>query len=179
MSSSRIAARYAKPILELAGERNVLEKVKEDMDNFSSLYAESREFYLMLNSPVIPANRKAQVLKKIFDGKVNELTLRSFETITKKNRGNILGEIASEFLIQYNELKGVQKVSVTSSSKLSEEQLKNFQKVAKDISGKEPVFTEHVDPSLIGGYILKVGDKQIDQSISSRLKDIKLKLQTK
>ena len=69
MSLSRIAARYAKPILDLANERKVLEEVKEDMANFSDLYTKNREFNLMLNSPVIPELRKAENPKKYIQRK--------------------------------------------------------------------------------------------------------------
>ncbi|MEM6830318.1 MAG: ATP synthase F1 subunit delta [Bacteroidota bacterium] len=179
MSSTRIAARYAKPILELAVEKSILEEVKEDMENLSNLYKNNRDLYLMLHSPIIPNLKKVEVIKAIFKGKVNDLTLQSFETILRKNRGNILGAISNEFLHQYNEMKGLQEVSVTSGVQLSKSQLENFEKVARRISGKEPVMTAHVDPDIIGGFILKVGDKQIDQSLSSKLKDVKLKLQMK
>jgi len=179
MSVSRIAARYAKPILELAVEKNVLEDVKQDMQNFTALYHENRDFFLMLNSPIIPHLRKAEILRGIFKGKVNDLTLQSVDIIARKNRGNMLGAIADEFLEQYNRLKGLQNVSITSSIKLSSDQLKSIEKISKDLTGKDPVIEEHIDPEIIGGYILKVGDKQIDQSVSGRLKDIKLKLQTK
>ncbi|MEO1256666.1 MAG: ATP synthase F1 subunit delta [Bacteroidota bacterium] len=175
MSNGRIAARYAKPILELAEEKNVLDEVKEDMQSFATLCEESRDFVLMLKSPIIPHLRKAEILKKTFDGKMNDLTLQAFYTITKKNRENVLDEIATEFMRQYNAIKGMEKVEVTTSGPLSGDQKKAFEKMATKITGKKPVLSEHLDPEIIGGYILKAGDRQIDQSVSGRLKDVKLK----
>ncbi len=178
-TSSRIASRYAKPILELAEEKNVLENVKEDMAGFAAICKESKEFLLMLKSPIIPHLRKADILKKTFKGKMNELTLQAFDLITRKNRESILGEVANEFLKMYNKRKGLQVVTVTSSIKLSDDQLKEFEKLANKVTGMKPILEEVVDPEIIGGYLLKVEDKQIDQSVSGQLKDIKLKLQTK
>ena len=178
MSASRIASRYAKPILELAQEKKVLENVKDDMASFVSVCEESQGFALMLKSPIIPHLRKAQILATAFKGKMNDLTLQAFDLITRKNRESILADIAQEFLHLYNIEKGLQEVSVTSSTTLSADQKAEFEKLAKKITGKEPLLEEIVDAEIIGGYLLKVGDKQIDQSVSGQLKEIKLKLQT-
>ncbi len=179
MSASRIASRYAKPIIELAEEKNVLDDVKEDMTGFAAICKESKDFLLMLKSPIIPHLRKAEILKKAFKGKMNDLTLQAFDLITRKNRESILGDVAEEFLHMYNIRKGLQAVTVTSSIKLSDDQRKEFEKLAKKITGKKPIVEEVIDPEIIGGYLLKVEDKQIDQSVSGQLKNIKLKLQTK
>lgn len=179
MSASRIASRYAKPILELAEEKKVLDKVKDDMEGFAGICKENRDFELMLKSPIIPHLRKADILAKMFKGKMNALTLQAFDLITRKSREGILGEVAEEFLHLYNIKKGLQEVSVTSSTKLDAGQRKEFEKLAKKITGKEPILEEQVDADIIGGYVLKVGDRQIDQSVSGQLKNIKLKLQTK
>ena len=179
MSVSRIASRYAKPILELAEEKNVLEEVKADMEGFFNLCKESRDFTLMLKSPIIPHLTKANILKNTFSGKVNELTLQAFDTITRKNREDLLGDIAKEFLNQYNQRKGLEEVSITSSVKLDAEHIKGIETIAKEITGKTPLLEETIDPSIIGGYILKAGDKRIDQSVSGQLKNIRLKLKTK
>lgn len=178
MSNSRIASRYAKPILELAEEKKVLESVKEDMTSFVNICVESKDFSLMLKSPIIPHLKKAQILNELFKGKMNDLTLQAFSLITRKNRENLLSEIAEEFLHLYNVNKGLQEVKVTSSTKLSAEQKAEFEKLARKITGKTPLLEEVVDPEIIGGYLLKVEDRQIDQSVSGQLKDIKLKLQT-
>ncbi len=179
MSVSRIAARYAKPILELAEQKKVLEAVKEDMEGFVALCEQSRDFVLMLKSPIIPHLTKASILRKAFEGKVNDLTLQSFDLITRKNREAFLEDVAKEFLLQYNVRNGLQNVSVTSSIKLDADHMKGFEEIARKITGKTPVMHHNVDPDIIGGYIIKAGDKQIDQSVSGQLKNIKLKLQTK
>ncbi|MBC6399493.1 MAG: ATP synthase F1 subunit delta [Ekhidna sp.] len=175
MSDERVAARYAKPFLALAEEKKVLENVKKDMDSFLSICKENREFSLMLKSPIIPYFKKANILKKAFEGKYNDLTIQAFDLITRKNRENVLQSIADEFVHLYNIKKGITEVSVTTTFRLDAETKRSFEKLAKDITGKEPAISEVVDPEILGGYILKLGDKQIDDSVKGQLNNLKLK----
>ena len=175
MSVGRIAIRYATPIIELAEEKKLLDKVKADMESFVSVCSENRDFSLMLKSPIIPHQRKADILKKVFGGKVNDLTLQAFEIITRKNREDLLENIAEEFLHLYNVKMGLEEVSVTTSFELDAGMRKAFEKLAKDVTGKDPILKEKVDPEILGGYILKLGDRQIDESVSGQLKELKLK----
>lgn len=177
MALSRIAVRYAKPLLELAEEKNVLEAVKADMLNFSELCASNRDFLNMLKSPIISHYKKAAILKKIFDHKVDSLTATFFEVVAKKNREMYLPEIAKEFVLLYNEKMGYQEATVTTTVKLDAEMRKTFEKLVSDITGKKPLLTEKQDPALLGGYLLKLGDRQIDESIMGHLNDLKLKFQ--
>ncbi|MEQ6168060.1 MULTISPECIES: ATP synthase F1 subunit delta [unclassified Ekhidna] len=179
MSVSRIAVRYATPILELAEEKKVLDNVKDDMESFVAVCEESRDFALMLKSPIIAHQKKAEILKKVFSGKVNELTLQAFDIITRKSRENLLEDIAAEFLHLYNVKKGLAEVSVTTSFELDDEMKKAFEKLSKEITGKEPLLSEKVDPEIVGGYILRMGDQQLDESVSGQLKDLKLKFSKK
>lgn len=179
MSNARIAHRYAKPLFELAEEHKVLDKVKEDMDGFAKLCEENRDFLLMLRSPIIPHLRKAEILSKIFKGKSNKLTLAAFEIITRKNRENLLPEIAAEFILEYNEKMGYQDAVVTTTYPIDAKTKKAFEKIVTDITGSKPVLTEEINSEIIGGFVLRMGDKQMDRSISSDLKEIKLKFNKK
>lgn len=175
MSSKRIAVRYAAPLLELAEEQSILDKVAGDIKGFLSLYEGNRDFKLMLASPIIPHLKKAGILTQLFEGKVEALTLRFFQIVAKKNREDILGEIASEFVRLYNEHRGLQEATVTTAFELDSSLRKSFEKVVKDLSGKEPLLNEKVDPSLIGGYTLQMGDRKLDDSVSGQLRSLKLK----
>jgi len=179
MSVQRIANRYAKPLLELAEEKKVLEQVKEDMDGFSALCKENREFLLMLRSPIIPHLKKAEILNSIFKGKANDLTLAAFDIITRKNRENLLAEIANEFILLYNAKMGYQEATVTTTFRIDDQLRSSFQDIVKNVTGNKAVLNEEIDKSILGGYILRMGDKQLDESISSHLKEIKLKFTKK
>jgi len=175
MSAGRIAHRYAKPLLELAEEHKVLDQVKEDMEGFVSLCEENRDFLLMLRSPIIPHLKKAEILKSVFDGKANKLTMSAFDIITRKNRENLLAEISEEFVRLYNVKMGYQEATVTTTFPIDDGMRSSFENIVKSVTGNKAVINEEVDASIIGGYILRMGDKQLDESISSHLKEIKLK----
>ena len=96
--------------------------------------------------------------------------------ITNKNRESILPAIAKEFINLYKDYKGIQKADITSAIALNAEQKKTVTGIVKDYTGKEVELTEHIDESLIGGFILRVGDQQIDDSIRRKLNDLKVTL---
>ncbi|MFY0650490.1 MAG: ATP synthase F1 subunit delta [Cyclobacteriaceae bacterium] len=175
MSVTRIASRYAKPLLELANEKGSLEAVAKDMNEFIALCQENRDFVLMLKNPIISHLTKLSILKKIYTGKVNELTLSIFEILSKKNREMYLPEIAKEFHRQYNVFKYITEASITTVVPLTAELRKEVNTLVKKVTGQEVELTEKVDPEIIGGFVLKVGDRQIDDSISSKLNELKLK----
>ncbi|MBV6643882.1 MAG: ATP synthase F1 subunit delta [Cyclobacteriaceae bacterium] len=177
MSTGRIATRYARPLLELAEEKKVLDGVKADMELFSSICTSNRDFLLLLKSPIIAHLKKAEVLKAVFKGKVNELTMSVFDLISRKNRESVLPEVATEFVRLYNEKMGFQQATVTTTFALDASLRKSFEKLVKDVTGKKPVLKEQVDENIIGGYTLQLDDRQIDESISGSIRDIKLKFQ--
>jgi len=177
MSISRIAIRYSKPLLDLAEDTKVLDAVHKDMVNFNTVCNESRDFVLMLKSPIIPHLRKADILKKIFGSKVNPLTSSFLDIVARKNREQFLPEIAKEFIVLYNTKMGYQEATVTTTIALDADTRKSFEKLVGDISGKKPILKEKVNPDLIGGYVLKLADQQIDESISSHMSELRLKFQ--
>ena len=175
MSEYRIASRYAKSLLDLADEKGVLEDVNKDMLMFSGLASENRDLVLMLKSPVVAHDKKLAVLNKVFTGKVNELTLAIFQILTKKHREAYLPAIATEFHHQYNVRKGIEEATVTTTFALDAALRKEFEGIVTKISGKKVELTEKVDEKIIGGFVLKIGDRQIDDSLSSKLSALKLK----
>ncbi|HQQ96258.1 MAG TPA: ATP synthase F1 subunit delta [Cyclobacteriaceae bacterium] len=176
MADSRVASRYVKSLLGLAVEKGVLEEVHKDMNLFTSLCRENRAFTMMLRSPVIRHEKKKAVLDKIFAGKVNALTLAIIDIITRKNREPILPAIAAEFHNAYNEYKGIGEAQVTTTIAMDKELRASLESIVKKLSNKQQVeIKEQIDPSLIGGFVLHVGDRQIDASVKGKLKVLSLK----
>lgn len=176
MADNRVASRYVKSLLGLAVEQNAIEEVHKDMLMFDRICKENKAFVIMLKSPVIRHEKKRDILLKIFKGKVHKLTLAIMETITRKNREPLLPSIASEFHNAYNEFKGIRKALVTTPFPMDKALRTEIEKVVKKISDVKHVeIEEKVDESLIGGFILNVGDRQIDSSIKSKLEKLKLK----
>jgi F-type H+-transporting ATPase subunit delta len=176
MASSRVASRYVKSLLELAVEQKALEEIHKDMLMFSATLRNSNELVLMLRSPIIPHEKKRTILEKLLKGKVHRLTLSVVDILTRKNREPLLPEIVHEFHNAYNEHKGVGKANVTTPVQLDASTRKRVEEMAKKLSGKSIIeLEEKVDKELIGGFVLNVGDRQIDASLKSRLKVLKVK----
>ncbi len=176
MVDSRAASRYVKSLLGLAIEQNALENVHNDMLFFTSVCNENKAFELMLRSPVIPHDKKSEILSKIFKGKVHSLTMAFFDIITRKNREPLLPAIAKEFHNAYNENKGISKATIISAVPLDAKLRGEFESLVKKYSEKSQVeLIEKVDPEMIGGFVLNVGDRQIDASIRNKIKSLKVK----
>jgi F-type H+-transporting ATPase subunit delta len=175
--ADRAASRYVKSLLGLAVEKGVLEQVHQDMLLFAKVVEENRELRLALNNPIIKHEKKRDILELLFKGKVNPLTLAIFDIITKKHREPLLLAIAKGFHDAYNSYKEIGVATVISAVAL-DASLKNevLALVRKLSERKEVELIEKVDPSLIGGFVLNVGDRQIDASMKSRLKALKVNL---
>lgn len=176
MADSRAASRYVKSLLDLAVERKALDEVHRDMLFFSDVVSKSRQLELLLQNPVIKHDQKLEVLKRIFAGKVHSLTMAFFEIIARKNREPILASIAREFHNAYNEHKGIGKATVVTATPLDAKARADFEKLVRSYSDKKEIeLIERVDPELIGGFVLNVGDRQVDASIKSKIKTLKVK----
>ncbi|QIX61962.1 ATP synthase F1 subunit delta [Hymenobacter lutimineralis] len=174
MSEQRVASRYAKSLLDLAEERGALEQVKQDMDLFSKTLDENRDLRLLLRNPIVNHDKKLSILRAVFGGKVSDLTEKFFTIVTQKNRESALEFIGSEFLSQYNALRGVQAAEVTTATPLTPELRTQVQQIVREQTGLQQVtLTEKVDASLIGGFVLRVGDQQIDDSVRYRLRKLR------
>lgn len=176
MSIATVASRYAKSLIELAKEKNVVDVVYNDMLLFRNTAKENRTLMLALSSPVVRHEKKLGILKAIFQDKVNPVSFTIFNIITRKNRESILDAIAEEFIQIYNEHKGIQKATVTTTTALTDELRKQFIEVVSKSTGKTVELEEKVDPRLIGGYVLRVNDRQVDTSLRARLNELKLQL---
>jgi F-type H+-transporting ATPase subunit delta len=176
MRSHRAATRYAKSILELAQEQKVLDEVYDDMKLFTAVVEQNRVFSVMLKNPIIKHDKKRNVLHALFDNRMNKLSLLAFDLITKKNRESILAEVSIELQAQYNALKGLQVADITSTIKLDDDLRKKFNELVEEVSGKKASLNEIIDESIVGGFILNVGDKRLDQSIKTQLHNIKREL---
>jgi F-type H+-transporting ATPase subunit delta len=174
MSDFIVASRYAKSLFGLVVERNVLEEVHGDLLSFLNVVRDNRDLLLMLRNPVITHDRKWNVLKALFGGRVHELTLAILEISTKKNREGILPEVAREFHKLYNLKMGVEKATVITTFPLDDKLREEFKDIVKQITGKEVELVEQIDEEILGGFILRIADRQIDDSLNSRLKALKL-----
>lgn len=169
---SAVAGRYAKSLIELAQEQKALDAVHDDMLAFSKVCEESSEFKSVLRNPIVNHDKKLDILKAVFEKKVNSLTMAIFNIITRKNREAILYDISKEFHLQYNAIKGIGKAKVVSSVALDKKQIATFEKIVAEAINKKVELETAVDEDLIGGFVLSVEDKQVDTSVKTQLKKL-------
>jgi F-type H+-transporting ATPase subunit delta len=173
MSELTVATRYAKSLIDLAKEQNALEQVREDMGLFVNTLKSSSELQAVLRNPIIAHDKKRKILAAIFGDKVSKATASFFDIMVNKSRAEILFPTADEFVHQYDVIKNIIRATVTSAAPLSEENKQKLIDEVKVITGGDVVMQTKVDPKLIGGFVLMIGDRQIDTSVLASLNKIK------
>lgn len=174
MQSPRLAGRYAKSLVDLAQEKGQLETVYKDMQYLQQVSKLSREFVTLIKSPVIKADKKNAIIEAVTKGKVSEMTAAFNRLLVSKGRENVLPEIVNAFIDQYNAIKGIHKVKLTTATEPSEELKRSMIEKVKAEAGFGTVELEtKVDPSIVGGFILEFSNKKVDASILRDLKDVK------
>ena len=169
MQGTRVAARYAKSFIDLSSEQGVLEQSYTDMKIISALCKSNHDFLSFLKSPLIKTDKKQAVLKQVFEGKLNKVTDAYIQLITSKKREIYLQEIALEFINQYKEKKKILTAVVTTANGIDDVIRKKVMQIVKGVGNSDVVLDEKINKDIIGGYILRVGDKQMDASIASKL----------
>lgn len=174
MKGPRIASRYAKSLLILCQERNEVDVVLADMELVANTIAASHDLELLLLSPVIKTDTKVKVLDKIFGTYVNPTTKTFMVLLTNKGRESMLGEIAHSFVAQVKEFKHIVTAKVISAAPFDPETRQVVRNLAQRLAtGMSIELEEHVNADLIGGFVLTVGDNQVDASVSGEIKNLR------
>ena len=173
MSELTVASRYAKSLIDLAQEQNNLEAINNDMNFFLHTLKANPQLKAVLGNPIISQAKKIAILSDLFLGKVDKLSISFFNIMVNKGRGEVLFATAQEFNNQYNIIKHITKATVVSATALSEANKNKLLDEVKAAVGGEVILDAKTDPSLIGGFVLTVGDKQVDTSIANSLKKLK------
>jgi F-type H+-transporting ATPase subunit delta len=172
--SSKAGARYAKSLIDLSKEQNALEEIKNDMAFFEKVVDENSELEAILKNPIVPLDKKSGIVNGVFGEKIHAITKSFLSLVIKKGRSAILFDVAKQFVEQYNILKGIVTAEVSSASALTEaNRAEVVGLVKKELGANEVIVKEKINPDLIGGFILKVGDRQFDASIASGLAKLK------
>lgn len=174
MQSPRLAGRYAKSLIDLSQEKGQLELVYKDMQYLQQVVKQSRDFVVLMKSPVIKADKKNAILDAVSAGRISDLTKAFNRLLVVKGRENVLPEVVNAFIDQYNTIKGIHKVKLTTAIEASEELKQSMISKLKAETGFTTVELEtKVDPAIVGGFILEFSNKKVDASIIRDLKDIK------
>ncbi len=173
MTGTKLASRYSKSLLLLAIERNELERVFNDMKLVAKTCNENKDLTILLRSPIIKIDKKRSILREIFGTQIGKTSLAFIETITNKRREYFLEKIAEEFQNQYKENGKITTATVTTNIKLDGNLKEKILALVKNNAKVEVDLIEKLDEKLIGGFILRIGDTQIDNSIQRKLNDLK------
>lgn len=173
MRGSLAGHRYAKSLIALSIEEDKLEVVYKDMVLISNTVNESKELELLLKSPIVKTDKKQEILSNIFGKKTTELTNKFLMLISSRKREAIIGDISNSFVDQYKIIKKIIVTEITSAIKLDDSQKKKILELLNTDESSSVEVVENIDPSIIGGFIVRVDDKQIDASISRKLDDLK------
>ncbi len=174
MAGFRAAHRYAKGLMEFAKEANQTNEVYAEMNEVSNIIKSSDDLRVFLNSPVIDASKKEVALKEIFKS-LSKSSQTFISLVVRHGRENILSKIATQFIALYDEANNIVTAEITSAVQLDQNTIDNIIAKAKQtLAVNSQVKVENkVDASLIGGFVLKIGNNQIDSSIKTKLATIK------
>ena len=173
MSELTVGSRYAKSLIDLAQEQNIVDVIKADMDLFLNTLKTSPELKAVLSNPIIAQTKKVKILDEVFLGKVNKATFAFFKLMINKGRGEVLYTTAYEYINLYNIKKHITKAKVSSATELSAANKQTITAEVQKAIGGTVILETKVDPSLIGGFVLTVGDRQVDTSIAASLRKLK------
>ena len=173
MKGARPALRYARAILNLAKESGIETEVNADMQFINATISENDDLQTMLKSPVIKATDKKKVLKAIFTDKVNAVSLGLFNLLEENKRMVMLQPIASQYTIIFDYLKNMNVAKVTTAVALTKDMEEKVLNKVVELTGNKTSIENIIDPSILGGFILRVGDLQYDASISNNFNELR------
>jgi len=172
MRETRVSHRYAKSLIDLALEKDELEKVHADMQLILKTIRDNRDLELLLKSPIVKTDKKQQILNAIFGGKLSVITGEFINIITRKRREAQLEAIAESVESQYRKHKHILTAVITTASGLDDNLRKKVLEIVKQNTKSEVELVEKIDKELIGGFILRVGDQQVDSSIIRQVRNL-------
>lgn len=175
MNDSKIAVRYAKAFFLVAQEKNLLDELRKDIALITTL-GQEKEFGLLVESPVIKVSQKKAAFQSILKGKVNALTLQFLEMITENKREAYILDICRNFNARFMALKGIKPAKVTTALSLDEKQKAKISETIATLFKTEVELTTEENDELIGGFVLRVGDQQIDASVATKLRKLEREL---
>lgn len=179
MSDFRVASRYARSVFDLAIELKLVDRIHNDMTLLEQVCKDNRALVTLLRNPIIRYDFKLRVLRKVFEKHVDTLTMKFFHLACRKNRASILPEAAQVFTSLYRDYKGIVRADVRTAITISASIKKDFESLVGKSTGKQVELNSIVDESLLGGYVLRVGDMQVDNSLKSKLNDLRRELKSR
>ena len=174
VGAQQVGATYAKALLAAAKKAGNLEQVAEDFRaTITELLDKTPRLEHVLASALIRAEEKLPIIERVFRGRVTPTFANFMKVVATKNRLNALRDIYREFLKHYDEYRGIIRVKLTTASPVSPQVQQSIQQTLRGMLDGEPVIDSQIDPALIGGLVLRVGDAVYDGSIARQLQQMR------
>ena len=168
-----ISKAYGEALFELAIEKNELESIAEQVNVLANAFAENPELVKLISHPKISKEEKINVIETIFKGRMSDDIVGFLVIIVEKDRGSEIEDILKLFQAKVREYKKIGVALVTSAIELSTEQKQKVEQKLLQQTAYESFEVEYkVDASLIGGMIIRIGDRVVDSSIRSKLDNL-------
>lgn len=172
MNESKISTRYAKALYNLAREKNLINRIVEDNIEIAKIIDNVTEFGELLDNPVITNTKKKEIFRLIFKS-LDKITLDFLDLLIENNRESYLKDITRVFLDLYYKGAGIRKVTLVTAKTTDSSTKEKILQILKNQIGDKIELTEVIDEKVIGGFILRIDDKQIDRSIATQLQKIR------
>lgn len=173
----RISVPYAEALLEIAKDSNLLEETKKDLSAVYKTLSDFKDLQLFLANPLLEVEAKKALINKLFKSEVNQIILNFLFVLIHKRRISILQTIIDKYFELVYELESITVVELITAVEFNEIQINNLIEKIKVITNTKNIkLITNIDLSLIAGFILKIGSKVIDTSLSGKLKQISLYL---
>ena len=169
MSATTVARRYGKSLLSLSKDQNAVDVVEQDMRALIQAAKENRELSVILASPVVRPEKKEAIVRSVYSG-ANELTVSFLALLAKKGRAGLIADMAEAFVSLVREERGVVLAEVVTAVPLDETRRAEINALIGKVHEGGVELSETVDPHLIGGFKLRVGDRMIDASVFQSLR---------
>jgi F-type H+-transporting ATPase subunit delta len=174
IENRQLASRYAEPVVQLAQEQNQLSRIKEEAELILKTAEDSRDLRLLLKSPVVKNNKKLAVLEEVFKGKLSPLMQNLVKVVSRNSREPQLLDIVRLVVSRYNDLHNIGEGTLEVATELDKATYDAISTKVAGILGKDRMdFQVEVKPDLIGGFKVKLGDRQIDASVKGQLQDLR------
>ncbi len=173
MLKNPIAMKYAQAMFELAEDAQRIDEVGRDLHMVSDTVAGQRDLAIFLEHPSTPRDAKKEVVQQIFACEIGELTLKILLYLIDKRRETMLTDITMAYQNLTYEARGIALAHVRSAMALTESETARLKQALEKRSGKQIVLQETVDPSLLGGMVVQIGDTLLDGSVKRKLAELK------
>ena len=173
-SVSGVSGRYATALFELARDEKSVDTVKADLDRFDAMLADSVDLMRLVRSPVFSADLQSKALAAVLDqAGISGISAKFLKVLTANRRLFVVSDVIRAFRALVARFKGEATADVTVAEPLSDKNLDVLKTALKSVTGKDVALNVKVDPSIIGGLVVKLGSRMVDSSLRTKLNSIK------